>query len=168
MDLVPSPSQTIGPFFHCYFSAYGTLPNLAGPDAKGERIRLALRVLDGDGMPLNDAMLELWQADVGGFGRLPTDEHGACVFESVKPTRVAGIPQAPHVNVSVFARGLLNRLVTRIYFAGDPANADDPVLALVPEDRRGTLMARADATRPGMWNFDIHLCGERETVFFDI
>ena len=169
MDLVPSPSQTIGPFFHVYLSAYyGALGNLAGPDTKGERIRLAFRVLDGDGAPLNDAMLELWQADVGGFGRLPTDEQGACVFESVKPGRVAGIPQAPHVNVSVFARGLLNRLVTRVYFANDPANAEDPVLALVPEDRRETLMAQADAARPGLWTFEIHLCGDRETVFFDI
>src|SRR6202521_337419 len=101
MDLVPSPSQTIGPFFHCYLAAYGILGSLAGAQAKGERIRLAFRVLDGDGAPLNDAMLELWQADIGGFGRLPTDEQGACMFESVKPGRVA--PQAPHINVSVFA-----------------------------------------------------------------
>ena len=164
MDLVLSPSQTIGPFFHCYFAAYGTRGTLAGAQAEGERIRLAFRVLDGDGAPLNDAMLELWQADIGAFGRLPTDEQGACVFESVKPGRVAR--QAPHINVSVFARGLLNRLVTRVYFAGDPANREDAVLALVPEDRRETLMAHADGD--GSWNFEIHLCGERETVFFDV
>jgi protocatechuate 3,4-dioxygenase alpha subunit len=166
MDLVPSPSQTIGPFFHCYFDAYGTLGNLAGVKAKSERIRLAFRVLDGDGVPLNDAMLELWQADIGAFGRLPTDEQGACVFESVKPGCVDR--QAPHVSVSVFARGLLNRLVTRVYFEGDAANADDPVLALVPEDRRETLIAQEDSAQPGTWNFAIHLCGERETVFFDV
>ena len=164
MDLVPSPSQTIGPFFHCYFAAYGTLGNIAGAQVKGERIRLAFRVLDGDGAPLNDAMLELWQADIGAFGRLPTDDQGSCVFESVKPERVAG--QAPHINVSVFARGMLKRLVTRVYFAGDPANSEDPVLALVPEDRRPTLLAHASAA--GLWNFEIHLCGERETVFFDV
>jgi protocatechuate 3,4-dioxygenase, alpha subunit len=164
MDLVPSPSQTIGPFFHCYLDAYGTLGNLAGSQATGERIRLAFRVLDGDGSPLNDAMLELWQPDVGAFGRMPTDEQGACVFESVKPGCVGR--QAPHVNVSVFARGLLNRLVTRVYFAGDPANVEDPVLALVPEDRRETLMAHSGGE--GFWNFEVHLCGERETVFFDV
>ena len=164
MDLVPSPSQTIGPFFHCYLAAYGTLGNLAGAQTKGERIRLAFRVLDGDGVPLNDAMLEMWQADIGAFGCLPTDEKGACVFESVKPARVGR--QAPHINVSVFARGLLNRLVTRVYFAGDPANAEDPVLALVPEDRRETLMAHSGGE--GLWNFEVHLCGERETVFFDV
>ena len=164
MDLVPSPSQTIGPFFHCYFAAYGTLGNLVGAQVKGEQIRLAFRVLDGDGAPLNDAMLELWQADIGAFGRLPTDEQGACVFESVKPGQVG--PQAPHINVSVFARGLLNRLMTRVYFAGDPANREDAVLALVPDDRRATLMAHSSGE--GLWNFEIHLCGERETVFFDV
>ena len=86
------------------------------------------------------------------------------MFESVKPGRVA--PQAPHINVSVFARGLLNRLVTRVYFAGDPANGEDPVLALVPEDRRETLIAHSSGE--GLWNFEIHLCGEQETVFFDV
>lgn len=166
MELVPSPSQTIGPFFHCYLGTYCALRNLAGPSVQGERIQLAFRVLDGDGVPLSDAMLELWQADVSGFGRLPTDEQGACVFESVKPGRLA--PQAPHINVSVFARGLLNRLVTRVYFAGDPANAEDPVLALVPDDRRETLVAHPHLTDPGLWDFEIHLCGERETVFFDV
>ena len=80
----------------------------------------------------------------------------------------SGILQAPHVNVSVFARGLLNRLVTRVYFADDPANMEDPVLALVPEDRRETLIAHPDRAQPGLWNFEIHLCGERETVFFDV
>jgi protocatechuate 3,4-dioxygenase alpha subunit len=164
MDLVPSPSQTIGPFFHCYFAAYGTRGTLAGAQAKGERIRLAFRVLDGDGVPLPDAMLELWQADIGAFGRMPTDEQGACAFESVKPQRVG--PQAPHINVSVFARGLLNRLVTRVYFAGDAANGEDTVLALVPSDRRETLMAHSGGD--GLWNFEIHLCGEQETVFFDV
>ncbi len=190
MDLVPSPSQTIGPFFHFALTADEALGRLAGPSARGERIRLACRVLDGDGAPVDDAMIELWQADAGGkynhpddaqdkapdpafrgFGRLSTNEDGVCVFETVRPGRVPGCGgtlQAPHVNVSVFARGLLNRLVTRLYFAGDAANEDDPVLALVSEDRRHTLMAHPEAGHRDLWNFEIHLCGERETVFFDV
>ena len=190
IDPVPSPSQTIGPFFHFALTTNEDLGCLARPGAKGERIRLACRVLDGDGALVTDAMIELWQADAGGrynhpedtqekaadpafrgFGRLHTNEDGACVFETVKPGRVPGrgaTLQAPHVNVSVFARGLLNRLVTRIYFAGDAANQEDPVLALAPEDRRDTLMAHPDPEHPRVWNFEIYLCGERETVFFDV
>ena len=190
MDPVPSPSQTIGPFFHFALTTSESLGTLAGPDAKGERLRLACRALDGDGLPVSDAMIELWQADASGkynhpedtqaksadpafrgFGRLPVNTDGACVFETVRPGRVPGWEgtlQAPHVNVSVFARGLLQRLVTRIYFAGDPANAEDPVLALVPEDRRHTLLAHQDPAQPGVWNFEIHLSGERETVFFEV
>jgi len=147
-------------------------------------------VLDGDDVPVNDAMIELWQADsegrylhpkagqaadavihCTGFGRLATDELGQCVFETIKPGPVAGPDetlQAPHINVSVFARGLLKRLATRIYFAGDVANNGDPILARVPEERRATLMAQPESQDPEHWNFEIHLCGERETVFFDI
>lgn len=190
MDLVPSPSQTIGPFFHFALTTNDDLGRLAGPGAQGERIRLVCRVLDGDGAAVTDAMVELWQADAGGkynhpedaqaktpdpafrgFGRLSTDADGACMFETVKPGRAPGCQaalQAPHVNVSIFARGLLQRLVTRIYFAGDPANPEDEVLALAPPDRRDTLMAHPDPEHPGVWNFEIHLCGERETVFFDV
>jgi protocatechuate 3,4-dioxygenase alpha subunit len=184
-----TPSQTIGPFFHLELTVDETAGCLAGPEAKGERIRLACRVLDSEGAPVDDAMIELWQADAsgaydhpddprrgthdpsfGGFGRLATDADGACVFEIVKPGQVpgwGGALQAPHINVSVFARGLLKRAVTRIYFHADPANASDPVLALVPANRRDTLLARPDAGG-ALWNFEIHLCGERETVFFDI
>lgn len=192
MDLVPTPSQTIGPFFHFALSVNGCL---AAAGAQGERVSLACRLLDGDGLPVPDAMIELWQADANGrynhpedpqgkttdpafwgFGRLSTDEHGACAFETIKPGRVPGwgpAMQAPHMNVSIFARGMLKRLVTRIYFAGDAANAEDALLALVPEERRGTLMAQprmaqADTAQPGSWTFDIHLCGEGETVFFDV
>jgi protocatechuate 3,4-dioxygenase alpha subunit len=163
---------------------------LAHAEAKGERLRLACRVLDGDGVPVNDAMIEIWQANsegkynhpddrqeksldpaCPGFGRMGTDENGACLFQTIKPGCVPGPAdsrQAPHLNVSIFARGLLKRVVTRIYFAGESANASDPVLALVPQDRRDTLMARPDPAQPGAWLFDVHLCGERETVFFDI
>ncbi|MBI1792037.1 MAG: protocatechuate 3,4-dioxygenase subunit alpha [Acidobacteria bacterium] len=180
MDLVPSPSQTIGPFFHFALTVDRALGCLAGPEAGGERIHLACRVLDGDGAPVSDAMIELWQADAQGlynqpafrgFGRLPTNEEGCCVFETVKPGRVSGpegVLQAPHVNVWLFARGLVKGLCTRIYFAGDPANREDPVLALVPEDRRDTLLAHPDRENPGRWNFEIRLCSGSETVFFDI
>jgi protocatechuate 3,4-dioxygenase alpha subunit len=188
MDLVPTPSQTAGPFFHLGFknSFDGTL---AGPDAKGERMRIICRVFD-DAVAVPDAMVELWQANAEGkyhhpddlqpkpldpgfrgFGRMATTEDGSCVFETIKPGRVPGEGdrlQAPHINVSVFARGILNRLATRIYFAGDPANSEDPVLALTPADRRDTLMAKLESDGPGIWRFDIHLCGECETVFFDV
>lgn len=135
-------------------------------------------------------MIELWQAnaagkyhhpddpqstaadpDCSGFGRLGTDRDGVCVFETIKPGRVPGnegTRQAPHLNVSLFARGVLKRLATRIYFDGDPANPEDPILALVPPERRNTLMARADPSHPTDWRIDVRLSGECETVFFDI
>lgn len=163
---------------------------MAGPNAKGERVRLVCRVLDGDGTPVSDAMVEIWQADsagkfnhpgnaasrqadpaCNGFGRVATDEDGICVFETIKPGRVPGngnTLQAPHFNVSVFARGILKRLVTRTYFAEDPANAEDPILSLVPPERRHTLMARPDADNPRDLHFDLRLSGRDETVFFDI
>jgi protocatechuate 3,4-dioxygenase alpha subunit len=147
-------------------------------------------VFDADGTPVNDAMIEIWQADAQGryrhpddvrsrnvesgfigFGRAATDENGMCEFETIKPGSVPGAqdaPQAPHLNIAVYARGILLQLYTRIYFAGDPANERDPVLALVPADRRGTLMAQADPAGAGHWVFECRLSGERETVFFDI
>jgi len=168
----PTPSQTIGPFFHLCLEAYEIGGRLAGPAVQGERLTLIVRVLDGDGAPVDDAVIELWQADATfrGFGRLATNEQGVCVFETVKPGRVTssdGIPEAPHINVSVFARGLLKRANTRIYFAEDPANEQDTVLALASTERRNTLLARPDP-ETSVWKFDIHLCGERETVFFEI
>jgi protocatechuate 3,4-dioxygenase alpha subunit len=183
MDLTPIPSQTAGPYFHLGLTIPGSVGCLLTQQTKGERLRLTCRVLDGDGAPVNDAMIELCQAnadgkyfeaqnaeqDFHGFGRLATDENGLCTFETIKPGRVAGNAntlQAPHINVSVFARGLLVRLATRIYFAGNPANAEDPILALVPTGRRDTLMAQPQEA--GEWRFDIHLCGEHETVFFDV
>jgi len=193
MDLLPVPSQTAGPFFHLGLTAYRSIGSLAAAGVKGERIILTCRVLDGEGVPVDDAMIEIWQADAAGrynhpddprqrdrqppvgskfhgFGRLATNEHGMCTFETIKPGRVPGSGntlQASHINVSVFARGLLNRLATRVYFAGDPANPQDPVLNLAPADRRNTLLAQGH-TQPNEWHFDIRLCGEGETVFFDI
>lgn len=183
------PSQTVGPFFHLGLTANIPLGTLAKREAKGEHIRLRFRLLDGDGAPVPDGMIELWQADASGkydhpadtqerspdpalcgFGRLATDSTGACTFETVRPGRVAvgntGC-QAAHINVSVFARGLLARLCTRVYFEGDPALDEDPILRLVPADRRHTLIAKRGAD-PGEWTFDIHLQGAQETVFFDV
>lgn len=190
MDFVPTPSQTVGPYFRIGLTWKHPRPCIAAPEAKGERVHLTCRVFDGDGALVNDALLEIWQADAGGkynhpddlqttavdagccgFGRMGTDEEGACEFETVKPGGVPGtgnMLQAPHLNLGVFARGMLRQFYTRIYFEGDPANDDDPVLALVPKERRNTLMAQADSERPGGWRFDVHLQGERETVFFDV
>lgn len=165
MDLIPTPSQTIGPFFHLCLT-----PHVTFGGVKGEQVRLICRILDGDGVPVNDALIELWQADATGeygyFGRLWSNEDGVSSFDTVKPGSVEG--QAPHVNVMIFARGLLKQLYTRIYFDGEPSNGSDPILALVPEDRRGTLMARPSQGDSSIWKFDIRLCAECETVFFDV
>ena len=186
MDLKPTPSQTAGPFFHLGLTDTGSVSCVAGEGAKGERVWLTFRVLDGEGVPVPDAMVELWQADsegrykhhdgavedtFRGYGRLATAEDGSCTFETVKPGRVpgpGGVFQAPHINVSIFARGLQKRLSTRAYFARDPANAQDPVLALVPESRRATLFARPDPAHRDGWTFEVRLRGESETVFFDV
>jgi len=184
------PSQTIGPFFHFSLTWNPALGCLARANAKGEHIRVRFRLVDGDGAAVPDGMLEIWQADAAGkydhpedtqeqahdpalcgFGRLATDNEGYCTFETVYPGRVRDGQcgwQASHLNVSVFARGLLGRLCTRVYFEGDSALGRDPVLALVPEDRRHTLIARRDANESAHWKFEIRLQGEQETVFFDI
>ena len=191
MSLGLTPSQTVGPFFSFGLTTKKTSVRcIAAPQAKGERMLLMCRVLDGDGAPVPDAMIEIWQADTegryghpddaqhetgdpgcAGFGRMGTAEDGSCEFETIRPGRVpgpGGVLQAPHLSVAVFARGMLKQLYTRIYFAGDPANHEDPVLALVPEDRRETLMAHPNSVRPEAWRFDVHLQGEQETVFFDV
>ena len=179
MNLTPTPSQTVGPFFNFALTTNASLGILARDGAKGERIFLSVRVVDGAGEPTpGDAMIELWQADAqgcyahadpnfSGFGRLETDLNGCCTFETIKPGSVAK-GSAPHINVIVLARGLLKQLYTRIYFADDPANANDPVLALVPEDRRSTLLAKPIQGRDNAWSIEIRLQGEAETVFFDL
>ncbi|MGD1094644.1 MAG: protocatechuate 3,4-dioxygenase subunit alpha [Bryobacteraceae bacterium] len=186
MSLIPTPSQTVGPFFNLALTTNPCLGILARDGAEGERILLAFRVLDGEGAPTpGDSMIELWQADARGryahaldprsgeadpnfygFGRLETDLNGRCVFETIRPGPVGD--QAPHINVAVFARGLLKQLYTRVYFEGEAANAYDTVLALVPEERRATLMARPAAEQSNTWFVEIHLQGEKETVFFDV
>ena len=190
-----TPSQTVGPYF-----AYGLTPQQYGypalasiassdlrtSDVEGERIRLEGRVLDGAGAAVDDAMIEIWQADpqgryahpadsrgniaFRGFGRCGTgtDAERRFVFDTVKPGAVDD-QQAPHVNVIVFMRGLLSHLYTRVYFADEAANASDPVLLSVPEDRRATLIApRAEADGVAVYRFDIHMQGDQETVFFDV
>ena len=190
IDLIPTGSQTVGPFFHLGCSNPFSVPVIAGPLVKGEHIKFICTLYDAEGTLLPDAMIEIWQAnsegkynhpeddqekeiDQGfrGFGRMASDKSGCCGFETIKPGRVPGWNdklQAPHLEISVFARGVLKRLVTRAYFAGDPANDDDPLLALVPADRRDTLLAQLDPAHPGTWRFPIYLSGEKETVFLDV
>ncbi len=185
-----TPSQTVGPFFaYCLTPAGYPLEELATgmiatPDAAGTRIRIEGRVLDGAGAPVPDAFLEVWQADgegrypaaapgpaanarFTGFGRAACDGEGRYAFDTVKPGPVpgpGGTMQAPHLNVGLFARGVLRRLATRFYFADEPANAADPILALVPAERRATLIARPEG---GVYRIDIHLQGDNETVFLE-
>ena len=179
MSLHATTSQTVGPYLHIGMT-WLISENLAPKRVVGERISIAGRVLDGDGKPVTVALLEIWQADASGkygargfrgFGRSATDAKGAFRFKTVKPGRVAGPGgglQAPHIAVNVFMRGLLKQLVTRIYFPGDPANAADPVLALVPAARRATLLAHRKASRAGALEWNVILQGRDETVFFDL
>ena len=192
-----TPSQTVGPFFKYGLTPDGKYDwndafsnNLITPDASGERLRIEGRVFDGEGAVVPDAMLEIWQADAQGrfadpqdgralpnaafrgFGRCGTDDSGAYAFDTIKPGQVPdaeGKPQAPHILLAIFARGMLLHLYTRIYFDGEAANAADPVLALVPADRRATLIAaRSQSNGGAVYRFDIRLQGDNETVFFDV
>ena len=161
-----TPSQTVGPFFGV------GLPFANGeqivPAGSAGAIRIEGQVLDGNGDPVPDALLEIWQPGTG-FGRARTDSEGAFSFMTAKPGATPapdGRAQAPHVNVTVFARGLLRHLVTRMYFPDEAdANAADPVLNLIEPARRQTLIANNCA---GVLHFDVRLQGERETVFFAI
>ncbi len=200
-----TPSQTVGPFF-----AYGLTPkgrcqwdpngsyswketvgdNLITPDASGEKIHIEGCITDGDGEPINDAMIEIWQADsqgryahprdnralpntqFKGFGRSATDKNGVFGFDTIKPGAVPGPngkQQAPHIVVCIFSRGMLRQIYTRLYFSDEKANAEDPILALVSPERRGTLIAHKE-TRGSqtVYRFNIRVQGKDETVFFDI
>jgi protocatechuate 3,4-dioxygenase alpha subunit len=173
-------SQTAGPYWHMIdFPEWADLLRAGGPNAgaAGERIVLTGRISDGTGAVVPDAMVEIWQADpqgrydsdFHGFGRCATDAEGRYRFVTVRPGPVPGpgnSTQASHVVVSIFARGLMRALVTRAYFAGDARLAEDPILALVPQARRGTLVAQP--TGGGEWRLDIRLQGEGETVFLDL
>ena len=186
MKLLPTASQTVGPYLHIGFD-WLTIERIAASDCPGEHFKLEGRVLDGDGQPVPDALVEIWQADAQGkfahpedtrdlpltpgfrgFGRVPTDADGRFRFFTIKPGAVAdpqGGLQAPHLLVSVFMRGLLKRLVTRVYFPDKLQYVNDRVLQLVPAERRESLVARRVADGELEWN--IILQGPSETVFFD-
>jgi len=186
MSLYASGSQTVGPYLHIGLT-WLSRHRIAGPNVKGERVVIQGRVLDGDGVGVNDATIEIWQANASGkyahpedrqakrldkgfrgFGRVMTDARGTFRISTIKPGCVpgpGGKVQAPHLSVNVFMRGLLKQLYTRVYFPDEPANAQDPILKLVPAARRGTLVARRKAK--GLLEWDVILQGRDETVFFD-
>jgi protocatechuate 3,4-dioxygenase, alpha subunit len=188
MKLIPTASQTIGPFFREGLTR-PAWSDLTRDGVDGEPVRIEGTVRDGDGAPVPDALLEIWQADARGryahpedaapvagerlfrgFGRACTDPDGRYWFRTIVPGQVAA--QAPHVNLSVFARGLLKRVVTRIYFSDrDAENARDPVLASISDETaRRTLIAAREEHEGGVpvYRFDVTLQGEGETAFFAI
>jgi protocatechuate 3,4-dioxygenase alpha subunit len=186
MSLRGSTSQTIGPYLRIGLE-WMVIEDLAPKGVAGDRISIEGRVIDGDGKPVNDAAVEIWQANsqgkyaspedpqdksietgFRGYGRSLTDDAGAFRFRTIKPGRVPGPDgklQAPHLVVTIFMRGLLKQLVTRVYFPDEPSNADDPVLSLVPAERRATLIARKAGD--GVFEWNVVLQGKNETVFFD-
>jgi protocatechuate 3,4-dioxygenase alpha subunit len=200
MSLQATTSQTVGPYFQIGLARF-YIDDLTGPGVPGETIEIMGRVFDGDGQPVPDGVIEIWQADAQGkyahpafpcesenirendgqakeqgrgqsafrgFGRVPTQADGSFRFKTIKPGRVAapdGTLQAPHIAVSVFTRGLLRRLVTRIYFPDEASNAEDFALKLVEAGRRHTLIAKQSSDGRLEWNVVLH--GAEETVFFD-
>ena len=170
---IATANQTIGPYWHL-------LEDKSWADAlrfgaKGERIAVSGRIVDGAGAPVADACVEIWQSDppasdsFPGFARAATDKDGVFRLVTLKPGPVRGrgnATQAPHLAVAIFARGLLRHLVTRLYFAGESLNETDPLLSSIAPDRRGTLIARPDGD--GAWRLDIALQGADETVFLDV
>jgi protocatechuate 3,4-dioxygenase alpha subunit len=188
---VTTPSQTVGPFFHDALER-PAWADLTAAGASGEKIRVEGRILDGDRTAVSDAFLEIWQANAAGryaheedqqdkardphfrgFGRVFTDVEGRYGFTTIRPGRVAGrgnAPQAPHISVAIFARGLLKQLTTRIYFADQSAaNEADPVLSAIDDAaiRRTLLAAPVESALP-TYRFDIILQGEGETAFFEV
>lgn len=164
MTLVPTSSQTVGPFYQIGL-AHLASDRVVAASAADVAVTVRGRVIDGDGVPVPDYLLEIWQRTLGGgtaFARVFPDDAGSFSFTTVKARS-----EAPHLVVLLFMRGLLKPLVTRMYFPGEPANDHDDVLALVPADRRSTMVARAtDETTPSLeWN--VTLQGTNETVFFE-
>jgi len=188
MSLITTSSQTVGPYVKIGFEALA-VENLAPAPAAGERLTLHGRLLDGDGKPVNDGVVEIWQANAQGkyahpedaqdkpidkafrgFGRSLTKSDGGFRFSTIKPGPVpgpSGSTQAPHIVVTVFARGMLKHLITRVYFPDESANANDPVLKLVPAERRRTLIAKQVAGEKDSLEWNIVIQGQDETVFFD-
>lgn len=190
--LIATPSQTVGPFFHLALDR-AQWADLTKDNPEGERIVVEGRVTDGDGVPVADACLEMWQANAAGryahlddtradkpldphfrgFGRASTDAEGNFRFTTIRPGPVPGrgnALQAPHIAIALFARGLLKALYTRIYFAGEPLNETDPVLLSIenPTRRRTLFAAPQSGAGSPTWHFDIVMQGEAETVFFEL
>jgi protocatechuate 3,4-dioxygenase alpha subunit len=188
VQIPATTSQTVGPFF-CIGLDRLRANNLADPKVSGEHLTIEGKALDGDGQPVPDAVIEIWQANAhgkyahpedtqekplepgfSGYGRVPTDANGLFRFTTIKPGSVpgpAGKPQAPHLVVSVFMRGLLKRLATRIYFPDEATNNSDLVLSLVEPARRPTLIAKKVQGRDAVLQWNVVLQGPEETVFFD-
>ena len=189
MSLRATTWQTVGPFFEIGLQ-WLNQNNLAPEGVSGERVTISGRVRDGDGAPVPDAVLEIWQSNshgkyahpedtqakivepgFTGYGRVPTDNEGVFRFTTIKPGPVPGPEgkeQAPHLLVSVFMRGLLMRLVTRIYFPDEPRNAEDYILNLVEPERRSTLIAKPVSGQSGVLEWNVALQGANETVFFEL
>ena len=188
MSLYATGHQTVGPYLHIGLSWLNT-DKIAPPGMRGDRVVIQGRLLDGDGSGVTDGLIEIWQANAlgkyahpedtqkkslergfRGFGRIPTNARGGFRFSTVKPGSVPGPDgtlQAPHLVVAVFMRGSLKHLATRIYFPGELANARDPLLRLVPQARRATLIAKKVAGRKRLLEWNVILQGNGETVFFD-
>lgn len=190
MSRIHTPSQTVGPFFHLGLSRLDRHSLAPVGTPVHEIISIHGRVYDADSNPVPDAMLEIWQANANGeyfdrslaanagakqftgFGRVPTDDNGAFHFTTIKPgpvrERDGGPASSPHIVVTIFMRGLLRHLSTRIYFPHEALNDSDRVLRLIPEDRRVTLIAQSSASEPSKFEWNVALQGENETVFFDL
>ena len=185
-----TPSQTVGPFYSIGLT-HREMNTLVSDHTQGQRIRIEGQVLDGDGKPVPDGMIEIWQANAygrynhpedkqekpldasfTGWGRSGTDPNGFYFFETIKPGPVPASEssvQAPHINMTVFARGMLVHAFTRVYFSDEPANGNDPVLNSINKKRRQTLIAdRRVESGQTLYRFDIRLQGENETVFLDV
>jgi protocatechuate 3,4-dioxygenase alpha subunit len=191
-NLLLTSSATVGPFFApCLLREDAVRNNLILPETAGEHIRIEGRVIDGEGAPVMDALVEIWQANpdgiynhpadpafsgvdtaFSGFGRSGIGNDGKYRFNTLKPGPVPfnnARMQAPHICVTIFSRGLLNHLMTRLYFEDEPSNADDPILQSVPANRRATLVARRQASEDSkVYHFDIILQGQGETAFFNL
>lgn len=189
MSLQTTTWQTVGPFFRIGLERLFQ-NDIAGEGARGERIAVEVRIVDGHGLPIPDAVIEVWQANANGkyahpadtqdklieagfrgFGRIPTDDNGVFRLTTIKPGSVPGPGdkmQAPHLVVGILMRGLLKGLVTRAYFPDEPLNASDPILQLVPQVRRQTLILQRSPEHSDLLHWEIRMQGENETVFFEI
>jgi len=177
MTLQATTWQTVGPYFRIGLGHLDTI-QIVPPDTRGEHVEIEGRVLDGNQRPVPDAVIEIWQANADGeydasgfrgFGRIPTGADGLFAFSTITPGAVpgpSGKMQAPHLAIRIMMRGLLKDLITRMYFPSEGL-ASDPVLQLVPEHRRPTLIATRSEGDAAKLTWNIELQGERETVFFD-